>query len=398
MQPGGRPRSSSPLPEADAEAQAHSARLTAAIRRRMDRHGGALPFDLFMEMALYAPGLGYYMAGSPKLGSGGDFVTAPEVSPLFGRCLAAQCAEVIGALGAGDLLELGAGSGRLATDLLPEMERLGSLPGRYLILEPSAELRDRQRRAVARLPEALAARVRWLEGLPRGFRGVVLANEVLDAMPVHRFRVEGDRISEVFVRWGGEGFVESLHEPATPTLAGAVRRLIEGGIDLPSGYASEINLRLGPWVEALGEVMAAGVALLIDYGYPRREYYLPERRMGTLMCHYRHRAHADPYRLVGLQDVTAHVDFSAAADAARRSGLTVAGFATQAHFLLGCGLERFLAASDPGDVLGHSRLVQGAKRLVLPGEMGERFKVLALGRGLTGPLMGFSVRDLRDRL
>jgi SAM-dependent MidA family methyltransferase len=386
------------LPPASPQALAHSQRLAAHIRAEMDRNDGALPFHRYMDLALYAPGLGYYVAGSHKLGEGGDFVTAPELTPLFGRCLGRQCAEVLDALGGGDVLEFGAGSGALAAALLPEMQSLGRLPGCYCILEPSPDLRERQRAALGELEPALADRVRWLDRLPPTFDGVMLANEVVDAMPVHGFVMRAGRVAERCVRARGEGFEGFEREPAGAELAAAVSTLQEMGVELADGYRSEVNLRAGPWVAALGGALRSGAAFIIDYGYPRSEYYLPERNMGTLMCHYRHRAHPDPFHLPGLQDITAYVDFSALAEAGLAAGLDLAGYTTQANFLLGCGLEGLLADSDPAAPLDHLALMQGVKRLLLPGEMGERFQVLGLSRGLECDLMCFSMRDLRHRL
>jgi SAM-dependent MidA family methyltransferase len=378
-------------------AAAHSRHLGDLIRAEARSRGGLLPFDRFMELALYAPGLGYYMAGARKLGAGGDFVTAPEISPLFGRCLARQCVEVFQALGGGDLLELGAGTGALAADLLAGLAAEDRLPERYLILEPSGDLRARQRERLAARVPGLAGRVAWLDRLPRGFHGVVLANEVADAIPVHRFLVRADRsVAEVFVRPAGGGWQEVAAEPVSPGLPEAVRALQDLGHACEPGYASEINLRLGPWVKAIASALGRGLVLLIDYGYPRAEYYHPERRSGTLMCHFRHRAHGDPYAHVGLQDITAHVDFSRLADAARSSGLEVAGFSTQAHFLMGCGLERLIADAAARED-GIERTL-GAKQLVMPSGMGERFRVLGLARGVEGRWCGFSLRDLRGRL
>jgi SAM-dependent MidA family methyltransferase len=350
-----------------------------------------------MELALYAPGLGYYVAGTRKLGPQGDFVTAPELSPLFGRCVAEQCREVLEALGGGDLLEFGAGSGALAAELLSTLAGATVSPGRYLILELSPELRERQQTLLAERVPNLLPRVHWLDRLPTGFCGCVLANEVLDAMPVHRFRIGADGAPlELFAKPSGDGWVEVATEPVSPALADAVRPLQDEGLAVDPGYESEINLRLGPWLGALADAMDRGMVLLIDYGYPRREYYLADRREGTLMCHYRHRAHADPYLLPGLQDITAHVDFSAVAEAGDLSGLRLAGYTTQAHFLIGCGLDRLLveAASGP-DAMD---LMLGAKQLVLPSAMGERFHAIGLEKGIAGPWAGFSFRDLRDRL
>jgi SAM-dependent MidA family methyltransferase len=386
------------LPAPDPAARAHSARLEAQIRSQMEAAGGRLPFDRFMDLALYAPGLGYYVAGSRKLGAEGDFVTAPELSPLFGACLARPCAQVLAELGGGDILELGAGSGALAVSLLEALAEVGSLPGRYLILEPSPELQERQREAVAGLDPALGARVQWLQELPRRLRGLVLANEVLDAMPVHRFQIWDGAIMEVYVSWDAEGFREWVGPPESPGLVAAVAELQAAGLAVDEGYGSELNLRLGPWLAALGQGLEAGALLLIDYGYPRPVYYLAERSMGTLMCHYRHRAHPDPYVLVGLQDITAHVDFSAQAGAGRAADLELLGYSTQAHFLLGCGLDELLSRTLTQDPFSRMRQLQQAKQLILPDAMGERFQAMALGRGLQQPLPGFQLRDLRGRL
>ena len=380
------------------DAAAVSRRLHALLRAEAQAAGGLLPFDRFMELALYAPGLGYYAAGSTKLGAAGDFTTAPEVSPLFGRCLAAQCREVLVDLPGGNILELGAGSGTLAAEILEALAREGPLPGRYLILEPSPDLQARQAKLISeRIPWA-AGRVHWLSRLPVGFRGVVLANEVLDAMPVHRFRIGEDGAPlELLVRPSADGWEEVADRPRSPGLTQAVRALQSQGLATEPGYASEINLRLGPWLEALTAALNQALILLIDYGYPRGDYYRAERRGGTLMCHARHRAHADPYRDIGLQDITAHVDFTAVAEHGAAAGLVLGGYTTQALFLIGCGLDRELAgaAADPSRAMD---LALGARTLVLPSAMGERFQVIALEKGVTGPWCGFASRDLRTRL
>lgn len=371
-----------------------SARLTERIRAEIRATGGLLPFDRFMDLALYAPGLGYYAAGAVKLGPEGDFITAPEISPLFGRCLAVQCAEVLEQLGGGDLLELGAGTGALAVQLLETLERLGALPGRYRILELSPDLRSRQRERILERVPHLAPLCDWPTSLPTGLRGLVLANEVIDAMPVHRFRVREDgTVDELFVAERGGALAEVAAPARSPGLAAAVAGLHAQGLARSTGYSSEINLRLGPWLDAIGACLEAGLVLLIDYGYPRRSYYQPDRTMGTLMCHLRHRCHDDPYREIGLQDITAHVDFTAVAEAGAAAHLDLAGFTTQAHFLIGCGIERLLT-----DCATNPELALGARQLLLPTAMGERFKVLGLARGLKRTPCGFSVRDLRERL
>lgn len=372
-------------------------RLDERLRAEAAARGGRLPFDRFMELALYAPGLGYYTGGAHKLGRGGDFVTAPELTPLFGRTLAGQCREVLERLGGGDVLELGAGSGALAVDLLGELAANGPLPGRYLILELSAELRARQQARIAESLPLLAARVEWLDRLPERFTGLVLANEVLDAMPVHRFRIgPGGEPLEMYVRPAAEGWAELADTPESPGLTAAIRALQAAGLAREPGYESEINLRLAPWARVLAESVERGLVLLVDYGYPAAEYYRPDRRSGTLMCYSGHRAHSDPYALPGLQDITAHVDFTALARAGAEAGLALAGYTTQAHFLLGCGIDRLLAQAAAGPSALDD--LTAARQLLLPTAMGERFRVLGLQKGVSGPWCGFSVRDLRERL
>ena len=392
----------------NAAAAAHSERLCALIRRAIAGAGGALPFDRFMELALYAPGLGYYAAGTAKLGPAGDFATAPELSPLFGRCIATQAGEVLAALGGGDILELGAGSGALAVELLAALAAAGQPPGRYWILEPSPDLAERQQRLLAQRVPDLLDRVAWVQTPPAALRGLVLANEVVDALPVHRFCVPPgtapaavrDTVREIQVGCDGDGFAEVQAPAVTPGLADAVAGLGLPAATLAAGLCGEINLRLPPWIALLADRLAAGMVLIIDYGYPRGELYLPQRRDGTLLCHHRHQAHANPYVHIGLQDITAHVDFTALAAAGRAAGLTLAGYTTQANFLIGCGLDRHLhaCASDAETLLD---LAAGAKQLVLPAAMGERFQALALTRELAAPAgswCGFAQRDLSARL
>jgi SAM-dependent MidA family methyltransferase len=388
------PGSAGELPLPDAAAQVHSERLQATIREVMATAGGRIDFARFMELALYAPGLGYYSAGSRKFGEAGDFVTAPELSTLFSRALARQCREVLARIG-GDILEFGAGSGVMAADILAELERLDALPEHYFILEISGDLRARQRETINQKVPRLAARVVWLNALPEAFEGVVLGNEVLDAMPVHRFCIRDGEPHELFVMWDGERFI--LDEEAPDAALYPRLQALHSEFNLGEGYESEINLLAAEWVSGLGRWLKRGVALLIDYGFPRAEYYHPQRSGGTLMCHYRHRAHADALTLIGLQDITAHVDFTAVADAAVAAGLSVRGFANQANFLLGCGLTELLATQE-GDALTRLRQSAEVKTLTLPAEMGELFKVIALSRGWEGGLRGFALRDERSRL
>ena len=386
------------LPSLTPDEAAHSRRLAHRIWEEIDKCGGWLSFERFMEMALYEPGLGYYSAGAIKLGAGGDFVTAPEVSSLFSRCLAIQCGEVLQHVSGGSILELGAGSGVMAADLLNELAAQGCLPERYLILEVSADLRERQLALIRERAPEHEARVDWLDRLPEEFRGVVLANEVLDALPVQRFRIRGDQINSLGVTWQlGRLDWSEIHADAA--LEAAVRRIEAGtGERLPDGYTSEINMRLAPWISGIATALREGVALFIDYGLPQRQYYRSERREGTLLCHFRHRFHDDPLINVGVQDIGAWVDFTAVAEAACAAGLTVAGFATQAHFLIGNGLEQLLAPAAGSEIASRVQLARQAMLLTLPGEMGERFKVIGLSRGVEQPLRGFGVRDLAATL
>jgi SAM-dependent MidA family methyltransferase len=395
------PASVTTLPPLNADELAHSQRVIEHIRGFMQQHGGVIGFDTWMRLALYAPGLGYYSAGATKFGSSGDFTTAPEIGSLFSRCLARQCADVLRVTG-GEILELGAGSGRMAADVLTELAAIDALPERYSILEVSADLAERQRARIAELPPALAARVQWLDRWPeRVMRGVVLANEVLDAMPVERFvlraRPGGIDVRSLAVGLSADGF-EWRETSPTPELMHAVADIVEAlPMPLPDGYVSEVCLAFQPWMASLAAQLETGVALLIDYGLPRAHLYHPDRSTGTLRCHFRHRAHSDPFINVGLQDITAWVDFTRVAEAAVGAGLEVLGFAAQAAFLIGAGIESLLStemqlAAD--DTRQQARLAGEARRLLLPGEMGEIFKVIALGRGYELPLTGFRTQAL----
>ncbi len=381
------------LPPPSAEEQARSVALADDIRAEINRRGGAIDFSRFMELALYAPSRGYYSGGQQKFGAAGDFITAPELGSLFARCLAQSCRQALAAVGEGDILESGAGTGALAADLLLALETLDSRPRRYLILELSADLRARQAETLKQKAPHLLGRVHWLDALPdKDFRGVVLGNELLDAMPVERFRVTATGLQQMQVGWENGQFAWR-ERPADA----AIQQRI-GLLGLPAGYASEINFRAEAWVRSMAERLAAGVLLLIDYGFPRAEFYHPQRSTGTLMCHYRHRAHADPLIFPGLQDITAHVDFTAIAEAGHTAGLALLGYTSQAAFLLDSGLEKIVATSNPDDVRAHLALTQQIKKLTLPHEMGELYKVIALGRGLPGSLAGFGLQDRRARL
>lgn len=384
------PPPGSELPLPDADAQAHCASMAQHIINQIDQNGGQIDFDQFMALALYAPGLGYYAAGARKFGDAGDFVTAPELSPLFSRCLARQCQQVLAACG-GNLLEFGAGSGTMAADILAELESLDALPDQYLIMEVSADLRERQRETIHHKIPHLAGRVHWLDQLPETFHGVIVANEVLDAMPVQRLRVSADGVAQAQVGADHDGFHCHYRRCDIPELT----QLFDG---LPEGYESEVNTHVTPWLAAIAASLQRGAIILIDYGFPRHEFYHPQRDSGTLMCHYRHRAHVDPLILPGLQDITAHVDFTAVAEAAVASGLDVAGFTNQAYFLLSLGLTELVAEINPADTRAQIMAAQQIKKLTLPNEMGELFKVMALTRDLDLPLRGFSLNDQRVRL
>jgi SAM-dependent MidA family methyltransferase len=374
------------LPEPAPEALTHSRALTQRIGEEIGRAGGWIGFDRYMALALYAPGLGYYTGGSAKLGGAGDFVTAPELCPLFSQALARQLDEILAATGGG-VLELGAGSGRMAADVLQALGRLGRVPEQYAILEVSAELRERQQRRLALLPAALSTRVRWLDALPDAWTGVVVGNEVLDALPVH-LMVWGEPLLERGVTLR-EGRLEYADRPLAPgPLRDAAARL-----DLPPGYVSEIGLAAPALVEALAARLRHGALLFIDYGFGTREYYHPQRTQGTLMCHYRHRAHDDPFFLPGLQDITAHVNFTAVAEAGVQAGMTLAGYAPQAHFLVNLGITDLLS-QVVADESAYLRAAAQVQTLLSPAEMGELFKAVALTRGSVPPLAGFARGDL----
>jgi SAM-dependent MidA family methyltransferase len=387
------------LPAPDAVALEHSERLVGHISERISAGGGSISFAEFMELALYAPGLGYYSAGAAKLGADGDFVTAPEISGLYSSCVAGQCAEVLAQTG-NVILELGAGSGRMAADMLAELERLDQLPDDYLILEASADLRSRQQANLESRVPHLRSRVSWLDASPAAgsISGVIVANEVLDALPVERFVVTPEGLHEqvVIVRHG-QLAVDSRR--AGDALRRRVAALQEAlGVEFAAGYVGEVSPLLPGWVASLSEWLSAGAALLFDYGFPRHEFYRPDRDAGTLRCFYRHRAHDDPLLWPGLQDITAWVDFSAVAAAAEAAGMEVAGYTTQAAFLLAAGLDERVAAAATSGPIGEAEMAHGLRQLLLPGEMGETVKAIALTKGGTTAPTGFTGKDMRTRL
>ena len=425
-------RGASPPP--GAEAAAHSRRLAEVIGAALDAAGGWLSFADYMQLALYAPGLGYYAAGAGKFGEAGDFVTAPEISPLFAEVCAAEMDFVLRALGGGEVLELGPGTGRFAAGALAEFRARGTPVDGYSLLEVSPDLRARQQALLAATEargiahgkahgDAHGAGPRWLDALPAPFRGVLFANEVVDALPCERFVMRGGAAWRLGVGRAagaadaGPGF-EWRARPADGACAGdaafaaaMAQRLDElaaAGIALPEGGCGEFHPQLAAWVASLAEALESGLLLFIDYGLPRRQLLHPDRAMGSLRCHYRHHAHGDPFLWPGLQDITAWVDFTALAEAGVAAGLDVAGFTTQAGFLLGGGIEARLAArlaapaaeagSGLPDDAARVQLAQGVRRLLLPGEMGEAVKVMALAKDLDAVPPAFALQDLRRGL
>ncbi len=389
-------------PALDEAETARSAALAARIRARAAEHGGWLPFSAFMQAALYEPEFGYYAAEHPIFGAAGDFITAPELSPLFAACLANGLAGLLAATEGGDIVEFGAGSGRLAEELVGELARRGAPPARYRIVEPSASLARRQRERIGKSPrtEALAGRFEWLGAPPdRGWRGVAIANEVLDALPCERFRVARHGIEAIGVAANADRF-EWAARPADAPLTQAVEALQTRLADpMAPGYRSELRLGQGEWVASASAALQKGALLVIDYGLPRAQYYHASRQGGTLCGFRRHHRVEDVLAHPGAQDLTAWVDFSALADEARGAGLEVGGFSTQAHYLLSVGIEHELARLSES-ATGRERIAhrQATARFLLPGEMGERFKVMALTRGIDGPVAGFEFRDLAASL
>ena len=381
------------LPEPDANSRAHSERVAAHISKQIEVAGGRIGFAEFMHHALYDPCLGYYAAGTTKFGAAGDFVTAPEVSPVFGTVVARQCAEVLEGTPGGTIVEIGAGSGKLAADVLVTLESLDALPEAYRILEVSADLRDRQQAYLEERVPHLVERVAWLAELPAAHRGVILANEVLDALPVERFVRRGDGVMRQCVT-ARDGSFAWDEEPAAENLARSVAAIeADLGQALPDGFTSEVSLAAANWIADLGAALADGMVLLFDYGVARREYYAAERADGWLRCHFRHHAHNDPLVLAGIQDITAWVDFTAIAEAAAAADLQVAGYSAQAQFLISGGLDAAMAGFESLPLERQLELSQQVKTLTLPGEMGENFKCLALRRGDIAAPSAFALAD-----
>lgn len=393
------PAQQAQLPDPSVEALAHSQQLTKRIGEEISRQGGRIPFRDFMQLALYAPGLGYYVAGSRKLGAAGDFVTAPEISPLFSRCLAQAIRPALQILEEANILEVGAGSGVMAAEILAFLAEQAALPEHYYILELSGELRERQAESIARRAPAALQRVHWLEEMPTDLTAVVLGNEVLDAMPVNLVCKHNGQWREQYVTWQDGRFAWQGGELTDARLLQRMQSM-ETRLAEPfcEGYTTEVNLLAEDWLQSLGQSLRQGLVLLIDYGFPAHEFYHPQRSSGTLMCHYRHHAHADPFLYPGLQDITAHVDFSAMAKAAYNGGFSVDGYTNQGNFLLGSGLTELMQQEAEQDLQPQMIAANQIKKLTLPHEMGELFKVIGLSKQLEIQLPGFMLRDLRNSL
>lgn len=383
------------LPTPESDALAHSQRLEKLIADQISTADGWISFSRFMELSLYAPGLGYYTAGTKKFGSAGDFVTAPEMTGLFGQALARQISQIMSE-SSRQIIEVGAGSGRLASDLLINLEQLDCLPERYFILDLSADLRQRQQQTIAQSAPHLLNRVEWLEQLPETFSGVVLGNELLDALPTEIVAWREDDIFERGVSLDTSGKFIWTERAATGALRVAAEE-IGRQCQLPPGFESEICLAARAWSVEWAHRLKTGTLLLIDYGFPRREFYHQQRGRGTLMCHYRHHAHPDPFYLPGLQDITAHVDFTAIIAAVHGAGLELQGYTSQGQFLLNCGILDLLSRI-PNDSLDYIRAASAVNKLLMPHEMGELFKVIAVGKGIDTPLCGFANGDQSRRL
>lgn len=414
------------LPEAPLQVRQHSQQLVEVLRDRI-RQQGAISFAEYMQSALYEPGLGYYASGLPVFGVDGDFVTAPGLGELYGRCLAAQCDEVITALenngcdraGTAEpcLIEFGAGNGSLARVLLEQISALRAARNQphphYHIIETSGSLRQLQEAELASLPPDIRGSVQWHDSLPQSLSGVVIANEVLDAMPVERLRWQQQELQQLQVVFDSErnclraSYITLQNVEATPLWLAQLERILATLPEpLPDGYCFEFNAYLSGWLAAIGEMLSSGAVLLADYGYPRREFFLPERDQGTLMCYYRHHSHDDPFHLPGAQDITAHVDFTSVAEAAVDAGFNLNGYTSQSAFLQANGLlqiaeqlsQQSAGGNDGRSQLDSLRLMQEVKTLCLPGSMGDRFQVMGLTKGIDLVMQGFTELDLSHRL
>ncbi len=379
------------LSKPDGQALADSKKLTQYIRKQIQIVGGKWSFEEFMRAALYNPELGYYMNTTAKFAAPGDFVTAPELSPLFSRCLAAQCAQIFTHLPLANIVEFGAGSGIMAADILLHLEKLNLLPQQYYIVDISPTLKKRQQATWQRHCPHLLNKVSWVDVMPNDIDAIVLLNEILDAMPVEQFVKTVSGFQQRFIAAADAELVFYDADIENKELSTALRHLENEGISFTADYVSEINLQLKPWLQHIAQHLRQGVILCCDYGYARREYYHPQRSRGTLQCHYQHRVHDRPLWFPGLQDITSHVDFTAVAEAAIEGGLEVLGFTLQSLFLLNNGLLDLVSTAS--NVVERVRYNQQVKQLTLPDEMGERFKVIALGKRTDLSLQGFATQD-----
>lgn len=386
------------LPKPGSPLSARSKLLSDHIRQIISEQNKAISFADFMELALYHPEFGYYNADTFDLGEHGDFTTAPEISPLFAKCIARQIQQIHHALGKNNILELGAGTGQLAHDLLSELNRLGCLPDYYYICEISKTLQKKQQDFLRSACPDFYSRIIWLDHLPEHFIGTIVANEVLDALPAHCLCIQENQVKERCVNWDGEKFIWELCPPGSTELTKSALALQEL-YELPDGYQFEINLAMRRLIESLSHSLEKGIMLLVDYGYGQEEYYHPERRQGTLTCFYQHQRHDDPLILPGLQDITTHVDFTSVIDKAADCGFSLSGYTSQTAFLLACGLSELVSEEEKHlSQADEVKLHHAVKLLTLPTEMGERIKFMALSKQMDLALLGFNLQDRRRDL
>lgn len=387
------------FPPPDKGSMIYSKKLTAYLKQLIKNHGGEIGLDKFMSAVLYEPGLGYYSTGLCKFGADGDFITAPEISPIFSYCLARQCAEVLVDISEPIILELGAGSGKMAKDIITELSRLDCLPEQYWILEVSADLKRRQQNLLKKELPSFYARFIWLDELPKEpFSGLILANEVLDALPVKRFKKSANTFKEMKI-----GLIKDQFNWVESDFDFEELKLLENLENnlpdvFPEQYVSEYNFNLASWLPSLTSCFKKGLLLFIDYGYTEKDFYHYERCKGTLLCHYRHLAHDDIFSYIGLQDITSSVNFTALADIAYKAGLNVDGYTTQAYFLAACDLNEFILGNETIDIKEQLKITQQIHMLTMPDNMGEKFKVMALTRDFNKALKGFSIIDQSSRL
>ncbi len=395
----GAANNSEDLPPIDRLALANSLEVTALLTQAMAKHGGHITFDEFMHIAMFAPGRGYYDSMNRIFGDGGDFTTAPEISPLFGQCIAQQIMQIMEHMGQTDVLEFGAGSGILAETILLELDKHERLPQTYYIHDISPSLRKRQfTRLQTNIPQLLH-KVEWLNDIPTRFDGIMLGNEVLDALPVHRviFR-RNRRYTEIYVTEKNGRLVLEEGPLSSVELQHEMDRITQLWPDIADGYQSEINLGVKRWVAQVSQALGKGMILLIDYGFTRKEYYQPSNHKGNLMCYFQHHAHSNTMLYPGVQDVTCHVNFSLVAEAFQDQGLNIAGYTNQGFFLAGCGLEALYQQQDTQDEEKFLRLTRGIEQLIMPTAMGETFKVIGVTKNITQDTIGFSVSNLKDWL